>query len=148
MAHKRKTKPVEKLRPDQYQDSKKKYYDKIYGFTKGHTPSMLDLLKHEYAAEQTHLQKIAKDKHILGVIRGLLSELESGNLPTDFVIRNYDGGWGIPINVTRAHNILMDEKRNFEKRIKIQEIQMKKAVERQIEMRNKMGAIQSFEHDR
>lgn len=149
MAHKRKTdqKHVEKLRPDQYQQSKKQYYDKLYGITKGHQPSLLDGIKHQYAAEQTHMQKIAQDKHVLGIIRNLLGEIESGKIPTDYVIRNYEGGWGIPINLTRAHDILMEEKRNFESRINIQETQMKKAVEGQCELRSKMKSMQGFEHD-
>ena len=97
-------------------------------------------IEQQYNIEQTHLQNIVKDKQVLGVIRATLDDI-SKVLPTDWVIHNNQGGWGIPMTVGHARDLLVVDQNTFEKRIHVQETQMKAARQKQVELSNRLASL-------
>lgn len=134
MAHKRKSLEEPKrggtLRPDQRQQ-KIEYSYKII-------QKMEEQLKHEHTTELTHQSKINQEKNMMGKIHKLMTginETRKNPLLPQYIFRKFNGNYVLPLTLDQAHDTMMAEQKEFRDRIGVQEIQMRKAIEKQNELR-------------
>lgn len=134
MAHKRKSldepKKGQSMRPDQIRVKKEAHY-KILS-------KQNEQLNHEIKTELTHQAQLNKEKNMLGDIRKLMKgliEIDADPTLPHYVYRMFKGNYVLPLTIKQANEMLMGEQKELLERIQVQEVQMRKAIERQAEMR-------------
>ena len=131
MSHKRKTNDPPRPRMDQTQQFKKQKRDEINQIQKQ--------IDHEYAAEQTHLKSIYDEKKLIGQVRVLLTEIDK--VECGFVERLTYGNYIFRVPVTEASASLKKDQQTFLDRIHALEIQMRKSVQKQRELRKRQRVL-------
>jgi len=131
MSHKRKPGDPPVYHMDQTQIKKKQKYDEI--------KAVKDAIDHEYAAEQTHLNGVYAEKKLLGIVRGLLKELDDVEGGT--IMRLVHGNYIYPLKKAAAADSMKKEQNEFLDRIHTLETQMKRSVQKQRELRKRQDVL-------
>lgn len=131
MSHKRKPSDPAPLRMDQTQNFKTQKIKEITQLRKA--------IDTEYASEQTHLKSIYNDKKNLGIVRGLLKDLDAVEGGT--ISRLVYGNYIFPLPKSVADKSMKDEQQMFLDRIHTFEVQMRCSVQKQRELRKRLDVL-------
>jgi len=64
-----------------------------------------------------------------------INETRKNPLLPQYIFRKFNGNYVLPLTLDQAHDTMMAEQKEFRDRIGVQEIQMRKAIEKQNELR-------------